>query len=66
MLRHKSLHRSTKFLAKEMDEFFEEIQGESKAQATEDNARRGTAFLAWLKTSYPACWDAEETFSSAA
>jgi hypothetical protein len=45
-----------------MNEIIEEIQGESKAQATKDNyARRGAAFVTWPKKSYPACWGSKNS-----
>jgi hypothetical protein len=47
-----------KFPTKEMNEAIKEIQGESKAQAMNDNyARRGAAIDVLLKRFYPAFWD---------
>ena len=46
-----------------MNDFFEEIQGESKADATKQNyARRSRVFKIWLKQCHPTCWDANDVF----
>ena len=51
------------YYAKNMKEFFEEIQSESKAVATKSNySRRGAAFKSWLKLNHPTCWDDEDDF----
>ena len=46
-----------------MDPFFEEIQGESKAEATRSNySRRAKAFKIWLQQSHPTCCDDDDIF----
>jgi hypothetical protein len=46
-----------KIPTEEKNEFVKEIQGESKAQATNDNyATRGAALVVWLKSFYPVYW----------
>jgi hypothetical protein len=46
-----------------MDNFFEEIQGESKAETTKSNyARRKKSFKMWLQQSHPTCWDDDDGF----
>ena len=46
-----------------MDPFFEEIQGESKAEATRSNySRQAKAFKIWLQQSHSTCWDDDDIF----